>query len=296
MTRTSSLFAATLLAALLAAPVAKADLAADVAEARARVPQVFRAVNDVVTHAEELDARSRAPGLPLTPRLRALGPNALFPMLEVLERGLPPMAPSARDALRVGLLEAVGSIRDARAVPVLERELARATTPSHVRGAATALARIGTDPALTVLARAELAAKKSDPERQRLILEGLHDCRREAAAKLLASRLAEPGVGDGLARVLVRSLGGVGNAWAWRASSDVTERDATRRIAATALLRAYLEREGEAREAAAKALLVVDDPGTPVDVGAARAAADADHRAMLDRLAERLAANPARLP
>lgn len=270
---------------------------ADVAEARSRVPLLFTAVDDVVAHADEIDAQGRMPGIPLTPRFKALGPNALFPMLDVLVtgRGLSAVkTASARDALRVGLLEAVGGVRDARAVPVLERELASATEPRLVRAAATALARVGTDGAVDVLERALATTRPDDAPRERALLEGLHDCRRTRAAALLAARL-DATRDEATAKVLARSLGGAANAWAWLALADRTELAPTRDVAAGALLRAYVARRGEAREAAAKALLVVDAPDMPARIARARAQADADAAGALDALSARLAQNPARL-
>ena len=276
---------------------ARADFAGDVAEARSRVPLLFTAVDDVVAHADEIDAQGRKAGIPPTARLKALGPNALFPMLDVLVtgRGLSAVrTDSARDALRIGLLEAIGSVRDGRAVPFLERELAAATAPRLVRAAATALARIGTDGAVDVLDRSLQTARADDTARQRAVLEGLHDCRRARAASLLAARL-DVTADESTATLLARSLGGVANAWAWLAMADRTELVATRDLAAGALLRAYVQRSGEAREAAAKALLVVDAPDMSARIARARSGASADVAAALDALSARLARNPARL-
>ncbi len=290
----AALFALSL---LFGASAAHADLAKDIADARAQTPEVFRAVDDVVTHADELDARSRVRGIPFTQRFRALGRNALFPMLEIVQGSKPlpsKLTPSARDAVRVGLLEAIGSIRDDRAVPVLERELAQATDTRIVRAASTALARIGSDASLAILERAAASAQRTNVERERAVLEGLHDCRREGAAKLLVARL-DQGADEPTLRIVVRSLGGVANAWAWRALPASPEMARTRDIASAALLRVYLSRSGDLREAAAKAILVVDDPATPSLLTRARASATADQVAALEELAARFRDNPARL-
>lgn len=284
----------------LMSPDAKADLQGDIAEARGRVPQVFRAVEDVVVHAEELDAKARARGIPFTPRLKALGPNALYPMLEVVitGKGVPKtLSPSARSALMIGLFEAIGSVRDERAVPVLEKELDRATDDRLVRATSAALARIGSDAAVAILERAAKAARARGDAglaRERAVLGGLHDCRREAAARLLAARL-DGGVDDATARIVLHSLGGVGNAWAWRALPASAESAPTRALATEALLRAYVARSGEVREAAAKALLVIDDPSLPTLLARAKAGASPDARPALDALELRLRDNPARL-
>lgn len=295
-TKHALLTALTLAAALLSGS-AHADLAKDVADARARTPEVFHAVDDVVSHAEEIDARSRVRGMPLTQRFRALGPNALYPMLEIVSGAKPlpaALSTSAEGAVRVGLLEAIGSIRDDRAVPVLERELAQASDVRIVRAASTALARIGSDAAYRILEREQLAAQKTNVERERAILEGLHDCRRTPAAKLLVARL-DAGADDATARILLRSLGGAANAWAWRALPASPEMTTTQNIASSALLRAFATKTGDLRETAAKALLVVDDPTTPQQIAQLRTKASPDLAGALDELARRFRDNPARL-
>lgn len=273
----------------------RTTLAREIAAARAATPELFRQVHEVAARAEELDAASRLRGAPLTRHLKALGPRALMPMLEMLAfdaHAPADLTPTARAALRVGLLEAIGIVRDARAIPVLARVLDRERDLDHVRASAEALSRIGTDVAIAAVTSA-LSAAKDDAGRERAILTGLGDARRESVARLLAARL-DAGPEESTARVLARSLGGVGNAWAWRTMSSRSEEAASREIAARALLRAFLRYSGETRKAAEKALLVVDAPQTPALVAEARRAANADTAPALDALAARLAKNPAR--
>lgn len=273
---------------------ARTDLAQEIARAKTDVPELVKEVREVAAHARELDASSRLPGAPLTMPLKALGPRAFGPMIELLAFD----APVARDlpgtaatALRLGLIEAVGIIRDARAIPVFALLLDRATDFDTQRASAEGLARIGTDDAVAVLSSA--AQKARGTERERAILSGMHDCRREAAAKLLASRLDAADVDDATARIVVKSLGGVGNAWAWKTLPSQAEQTATRAAAARALVRAYVRfGSSEVREAAAKALLVVDDPSTTALVAEAKRTANADALAALGALEKRLAKNP----
>lgn len=277
-------------------PKARTELLQEIARAKTDVPELVKEVRNIAAHARELDERSRRPGSPLTLPLKALGPRAFGPMIELLAFD----AASARDlpsspaaALRLGLLEAVGIIRDARAVPVFALVLERSSDHDTTRAAAEGLARIGTDDAFAILASA--AQKARGTERERAILSGMHDCRREAAAKLLATRLDASDVDAATARVLVKSLGGIGNAWAWRTLPSQAEQAPTRATAARALVRAYVRfGEGEVREAAAKALLVVDDPSTPTLVAEAKRSANGDALAALGALEKRLAKNPTR--
>jgi hypothetical protein len=275
----------------------RASLAKDISSARAQRPDLFRTVGDTIANAESLDAHARRRGLAFTPHFKALGPNALLPMIEAVAfdaRTPSTLSESARSALRVGLLEAIGSIRDDRAVPVLEHVLDHGSDVHIVRAAATALARVGTDASVAVLLRVEEGAYRAESggARHRAILAGLHDGRRVAIAKRLASRI--DGVDDETARVIAKSLGGAANAWAWRAIADKAELVATREESSRALLRAYIARPA-LREATTKALLVVDDPRTSALIASARTSANADLSPALDELDRRFRDNPARL-
>src|SRR5262249_49865855 len=153
------------------------------------------------------------------------------------------------------LIEAVGSIRDPRAIPVLAKILDVSRDDKTTRASAEGLARIGTDDALNILTKAALSAKTdAGNARERAILSGMHDARRANAARFLAKRLEQNPDAE-TARVLAKSLGGVGNAWAWRTLSNQSEASATRGIAANALVDTYVRFRGEVREQAAKALL-----------------------------------------
>ncbi|HVH46593.1 MAG TPA: hypothetical protein VM925_29835 [Labilithrix sp.] len=96
--------------------------------------------------------------------------------------------------------------------------------------------------------------------------------------------------------IIAKSLGGVGNAWAWRTLSNQAEASATRAIAARALVDIYVSEKNAAdvREQAAKAILVVDAPSTPSLIARARTTASHDTLAMLDELERRFASNPTR--
>lgn len=276
---------------------ARASLTSDIAQARATSPHHFANVRDVIVNADALDAKSRTPGLPFTARFKAMGPNALMPMLEAVafDAHAPmPAKDTARAAVRVGLLEAIGSIRDDRAVPVLAHVLAEANETQVVQAASTALARIGTDVSIAVLVRAQANAQKTEPggTRERAILRGMHDGRRAAIGKLLVARVAT--ADEATAKVIAHSLGGVASAWAWTAIYDKAELVETRAVAGRALVELYAARSGEVRESAAKAVLVVDDPSTPAYVASAKKGANADLSRALDELERRFVDNPAR--
>ncbi|MBX3204828.1 MAG: hypothetical protein KF764_07155 [Labilithrix sp.] len=276
----------------------QSELRSEIEKARTTVPELFKAVASVAAQAKELDANARTQGVPLTMHFKPLGNRALYPMLEALvfdSHAPADLPPSAAAALRLGLIEAVGTIRDPRAIPVLAKLLEVGRDDKTVRVSAQGLARIGTDESLGILTAAALKAKTSDAgnERERAILSGMHDARRESAARFLAKRLQQNPDNE-TARVVAKSLGGVGNSWAWKTLSDQREASATRGIAASALVDAYVRFGADVREQAAKALLVIDDPSTPSLIAVARKGASTDIAAALDELERRFAANPIR--
>lgn len=280
-----------------ALPVAaRADLTKEIARANAEVPDLVRQVRDVAAHARDLDQGSRLPGAPLTMHFKALGPRAFGPMVELLAfdaHAAKDLSGTAAAALRLGLIEALGIIRDARSIPVFAHLLdARTSDFDTQRAAAEGLARVGTDDAIAVLTKAASASRGTD--RERAILSGLHDARREAAAKLLVATLEAPNTDEATAKIAAKSLGGVGNAWAWKTVTLArSEESATRSLAARALVKAYVRYSGEARDQAAKSLLVVDDPSTPTLLAdAKRSTTNADTLKALTTLEQRLAKNP----
>jgi len=107
-------------------------------------------------------------------------------------------------------------------------------------------------------------------------------------------REREDAADDETARVIMKSLGGIGNAWAWKALSAQREARATRAVAAEALGNAFFRFGGDVREQAAKALLVVGDASTPSVIAIARKNASAELAADLELLDRRSATKPTR--
>ena len=279
----------------------RSSLKADIDRARVETPELFRQVYDIAKHAGELDAASRKPGVPLTMHFKVLGNRALMPMLELLAfDGHAPsdLTPSAQSALRVGLLEAVGIVRDARAIPVLARVAFRERDAETTRASADALGRIGTDDAFAALVAALDSADApgsttGGTERINALLAGVGSARRIDGTKLLAKRLdAHP---DAItAKAIAKALGVAGNAWAWKTFTNRTDEATVRELAARALVKTFLDYTGEARTAATTAILVVDAAQTPALINDARRAASADQLVALDDLAAKLAKNPTR--
>lgn len=249
-------------------------------------------VRQAVLQKQALDAKARGHRAPVALYLRGMGKQALDPMLEILSGG-PAAAGLPTEAVvaaRRDVVEAIGLLRDPKATPIVAALLDKEGDDELVRTAAEALARIGTDDAV---ARLRGALARSSGSRANAILAGLGECRRETVARLLADRLlAHPD--EATARVLVRSLGNAGNAWAWKTMASRSEEATVRALAARALVDAFVRYGGDVRTAASNALMVVDDASTSSLVASARANASADTAHALDALAARFATNPAR--
>jgi hypothetical protein len=326
--RAVSALAGLLLLGTLAAP-AGADgrdlLGTQVAQARRKAPEMFHKVARLVRTAEDLDRTKRGRYPIMAPLFRALGKDALLPMLEVLVRkdahDQDSLSPDARVGLRVGLLEAIGSLDDLRAVPAL-RAVLEETTGAHpgdyhvLRAAAAALAHLGSLPGHGPGGNEDgelvtyLIERVNDPsfagrDKALAVIDGMGECRRLEAAIALADKLAsaqKPGTTPHALRALhalVRSLGRMASSWAWQTPRlrDLNEKtgegDRIRNTAAQALVWAYAHHAHDAAlgDAIVKALLLADAPETQ----ALLAEAEARHHPAPPALAElrqRLAANP----
>jgi hypothetical protein len=261
------------------------------AERKAR-PEAFAQVAAVRADMVRLDAQKRGRLAPVGPRLRALGPAALLPMLELLALDAPADASpdSAKKAFQIGLLEAVAALRDSRAEPVLVAAVQNAELNPEVAAAAAralgALASPVSLSTLTSLAQGDVAARRK-------AAVGLGESQRSAAVAVLTTLAS-----DATPEVqidAVRALGRVGNAQGWKTAGAVrSEEAATRKAAAEALVPAFAAGDDRIRHLAQVAILVVDYDGTPALIEKARAAASATTQAELDKLAAKFAANPTR--
>ncbi len=280
-------------ASRLAAEDARA-LKAQVAAARRDAPRTFELVSTFAQQADLLDRTKRGGRVAAMGRtFKQMGPEALWPMLELLAltHGDVAQTEGGRRSLAVGLLEAVGELRDERAAPVLRAALDVDVSPLVTRAAAYAYGDLQTDEVAATL----VALSKGPGARARAIREGMGSCRRVAVTQALGEALASAHDVREVVE-LSRTLGDVGNAWAWQTPSVVTrgEEAAVRRLASVALLESFLSRGGEEQQAASNALLVVDATELPQLIGAARAKADNRQLAALTTLESRLANHPGR--
>lgn len=272
---------------------ARAALIADIAAAKAAHPAAFAAVASVRNSLPALDAQKRGRLAAITPLLRSIGPEGLFPMLGELAveaDARADLTDTAWLAWRMGLLEAVGSIRDGRSEATLTAIVDGPETDFAVMKAAVeALGKVGTDSAASRL----VALSKRASPKQAAVLAGMGECRRIKAAEALSLAIGARPSGE-TARLVIRSLGNVGSAWAWKtpAVARSGEESAVRSLAAKALVGAFVAYEGETRKGALMAILVVDDPSTPALIAAAKKGASPAVAAELDRLAAKFAKSP----
>jgi HEAT repeat protein len=275
-------------------PAARTALVAGIQKARQQHPELFAALSRLRADMNAMEAKKRGRFAPVVPRLRALGPEALFPLIDAVAftgGEHPDIAGSAWSTYRAGLLEALGMLRDPRALPVLSLVFAsNEDDPLVIKSAAMAIGRLGSDEAVDLLV---LAAGASGAKQRAAVL-GLGESRRVKAAEALAS--LGDGASDELLSATVSALGQVGNAWAWKtpAVAQSGEEEGTRRIAAAALVRAFVAHPGETRKAAEKALLLVDAKETPALIESAKSGASPESSAALDALAVHMAKNPTR--
>lgn len=269
---------------------ARASLLKEIDSHRAAHPEAFAAVLNVKGHRPEVYSQFRKPEPEVSRELRRLGPAALLPMLNELAFDAPPrgdLSDREWDALTIGLLDAVGVLRDARSGPVLRAvfEGSSARSASVQRAAAQAVGRLCGDAELgTLLKRAatgnamELAA-----------IAGLGECRRVESAKHLAGLLAAAS-DDASLQAIVSALGSVSSSWAWKTRGPSAEAAGleVRAIAAKALVASFVQHTGDLRDQIRRSLSLADHKGTPDLIARARSSADASTAAALDVLSRRV--------
>jgi hypothetical protein len=269
---------------------ARSSLVKEIQAYKAAHPEAFEAVRNVQGHRPEVYSRFRNPVPVVGRELKRLGPAALLPMLEALAFEAPArgsLTDREWEALTVGMLEAVGALRDAKSGPVLRAVFEGSSKSAPVlKAAAVAMGRLCGDAELALLTKRSAAG---DALRIPAI-QGLGYCMREASAKHLAGLLAAA-PDDATAEVLGEALGMVASSWAWKTlgASAEAEGAAVRAIAAKALVPAFVRYGGEARAAMRRGLLMAEHKATPELIAKARPTADAQTAAELDAVASQIA-------
>jgi len=265
-------------------------------KAKAADPAAFQMVAKLHAEVAELDAKKRGRLAAVTPSLKAMRARALFPILEQLAlNGLPQgdRSTTAWLAWRLGLLEAVGSIRDARSASVLSAILTSdESSYPLVRATAQAFGKLGSLKAASKL----IAMSRIQGAKTRGVIAGMGHCRRA----IVASRLAEIMSGarsDSDVELYARALGDVANSWAWQtpAIAKTGEHNPTRDMALDALLNAFVTQTSpHARKMITQAVLVADHPATKQRIKAKKSGRARSTQAALDTLAKRFDNSPLR--
>ncbi|MBK7580107.1 MAG: hypothetical protein IPI67_07855 [Myxococcales bacterium] len=260
---------------------ARAKLENDIAAAKASQPKAFLAVKNVKGHRPEHYSKNRNPYPTVSRELRGLGAPALLPMLEALafkapERGS--LTDVEWDALALGMLEAVGVLKDTRASAVVDAIFEAQGLRDGVRlAAARAAGRLGGEAELKLLTS---HAKSGDPL-ELAAIHGLGEMMRLESAKHLAQILSTT-KDDAVATAAATALGTLGSSWAWRSlgpKAAPTGRE-VRRLCSAALIPRYARSKGSLRIAASEALLMVDHPETLDLLRSERSMSGADRKAV----------------
>lgn len=278
-------------------PADAAALKAEVAQARARTPQVFEQLAAIRASVPALDAHKRGLTAPVSPLLKRLNRDVTWAALEAIAisgPGVDGFAPSAARAYWLGLIEIVGMNRDERALPVLFALLDSPQLEANlVRPTAEAAGRIGTDAAVAGLLTRVAASAGA---KQLAIWSGMGACRRLKTTEALAAALVNERDAT-RAKVFAKALADAGNAGAWRTDGAPfkTEEQPVKTTAAKALVEALTRFDGEAQQAAAEGLLIVDSPSTPSLLAEAKAKVPAGRQDRLEHMQAQFERNPARL-
>ena len=268
---------------------ARASLAKDIEAFKLAHPEAFEALRNVQGHKPEVYQKARNP-IPVVGReLRRLGPSALLPMLEALAFQAPARAGATDQewtALTVGMLEAVGVIRDPRSGPVLRAIFEGGKANAEVlRAAAVGMGQLCGDAELSVLIKRSAAG---DALRAPAIT-GLSNCRREGSAKHLAG-LLRAAKDEASGELLGKALGRVASSWAWKAMGSASEKEGTavRELAAKALVDGFVRFGGAARSEIGRALLMTEHKAASELLARARPSVDASTAAEIDALSVKL--------
>ncbi len=245
---------------------ARQALASDILIAKREHATIFRDVDALRSAMPKLDKGKRGRFAVISPTLVALGKEAgpaLLEKLALTSDAHPDLTNTAFTGWRLGLIEALGKLREERAIPVLAAVVKGTETDADLLKSTTmALARIGTKDALEPLFSA--------PSDKRLFaLSALGECRQEVTASVLAKELATTTDPNAQAAI-IDALGRVGSSWAWSTPNLVKSGagDTVRTIAARALVQAAPQIGDALRPELELALAMVEHPDTRTMIAA----------------------------
>lgn len=271
-------------------PGPRAILVQEIQQARKANPEVFEALDRMIADYPDQYPRDHTGEVRLLPGLKALGPHALFPMLDLLVEGGPKAIDLGDDdflRLRVDLTYAVGLLRDPRSLGVLEAIARGEAVDQAIRVvAAVAIGRFRSDEALGILLRIVDDENVTAGSRA-AALAGLGECKREMAAKRLSDEIHTlPDLET--ATVIVNALGDVGAA-SIRKLQPGQERDreddTTRSLAVDALFWSFMHYKNDVlRSEASVAIFKIRHESTFDRIIALKVGADPKTVKALDEL------------
>ncbi|MFC1853304.1 HEAT repeat domain-containing protein [candidate division CSSED10-310 bacterium] len=276
-------------------PADQESLITAIQRARKDYPTIFTAVSQIRENLPQLDRVKRGLYPVITPLLKSLGPEALYPVLEriaVSDVSSDDLTDSAWSAWRASLLEAAGMCRDERAEPVLRAVLQSNQDEFLIIQAAAAYGKLASDQVVDLLINMSAEAGP----KQLAILAGMGHCRRLVIAQRLAEILAEKPEKQ-TALVVAQSLGRVGSAWAWQTEviARCHEEVPTRTLAARALITAFTSYDRDVRIQITHAILVVDHPSTLDFIREQKHRSSPELHPELDELRNRFQKSPLRV-
>lgn len=227
--------------------------------------------------------------------LQGLGDDALLPMLWALVADDPfqlGMTLRAWRSWRVGLLEAVGRLRDERSLPVLLSIIAGNDPHEPVRQTATsALGRVGDTESIAAV----IDIARHNPDKREAIIAGLGDARRQVALQYLLEIVGSEDHAE-YHRAAIRALGDWANQWAWQTSTRSPYRqegEKGRRAVIDTLVDAYPDADEMLRQEIEKSLqLAGAEASRKRAAERAERTGDAGERELWKTLAGRLAESP----
>ena len=262
-------------------------LAAEIAAFKQSNPEAFERLRTVKGHRPEHYRKFRNP-IPFVSReLKNMGPQALLPMLEALAFEAPERNGATEqewEALKQGMIEAVGRLRDVRSSSVLQITFKKDHPFSTQVTAGEALGRLCDAGSLSLLEASLSSARRA------AAIDGLGMCRKSAAAEILVGELDSAASADEAARIS-RALGTLSSSWAWRAlgKSRAAEGLSVRRMASKALLSAYVRfGQAQTRKEIAKGITMVGHPDIRSLAASHRGRLDAEARTRLDIIIARV--------
>ncbi len=265
-----------------------------IARAKQTHPKAFEHLVGFVSQADQMDVQRRGRFAPYGKTLKRMD-DLLWPAVELLAFETPavvPQRPLALEAFTAAVVQALGELRNPDLAPLYTAVLDGDETRFLVlQAAVSGLGQLETDKAAAKL----VALSKAQGARRDAALAAMGNCRRLTVARALVEALDARPTDVIEARRIVASLGDIGSVAAWKtpAVKHRAEEGAIRNLAAEALVRAYVDYDGEVRAKASNALLLVDAQGTPAMIAAAKKAHPEQAEA-LDALSARFARNPIR--